>query len=218
MISRQLRSETPVEISITKALRELKTLDARILKKINETTFAASKKPKENIRGFKTVEGFEKEAKESIQSIKDLMDRRKKNKKSIVESNATTIVEVSGVKMTVADAIERKNFIEIEKILLRKMNTDYAQSQEKVEVNNEIAQDRLDTQLNNMISKDGKTDLTAVEGYKKLFWESEETKLIDPIHVKEIATKMALDIESFEDDVDVALSEINARTLITIKQ
>lgn len=218
MIKRQLRSETSVEISITKALRELKTLDARILKKINETTFAASKKPKENIRGFKTVEGFEKEAKESIQSIKDLMDRRKQIKKSIVESNATTIVEVSGVKMTVADAIERKNFIEIEKILLRKMNTDYAQSQEKVEVNNEIAQDRLDTQLNNMISKDGKTDLTAVEGYKKLFWESEETKLIDPIHVKEIATKMALDIESFEDDVDVALSEINARTLITINQ
>lgn len=207
-----------MEISITKALRELQTLDARILKKINETTFAASKKPKENIRGFKTVDEFEKEAKESIQSIKDLMDRRKQIKKSIVESNATTIVEVSGVKMTVADAIERKNFIEIEKTLLRKMNIDYAQSQEKVEVNNEIAQDRLDTQLNNMISKDGKTDLTAVEGYKKLFWESEETKLIDPIHVKEIATKMALDIESFEDDVDVALSEINARTLITIKQ
>ena len=207
-----------MEISITKALRELKTLDARILKKINETTFAASKKPKENIRGFKTVEEFEKEAKESIQSIKDLMDRRKQIKKSIVESNATTLVEVSGVKMTVADAIEHKNFIEIEKTLLRKMNTDYAQSQEKVEVNNELAQDRLDTQLNNMISKDGKTDLTAVEGYKKLFWESEETKLIDPIHIKEITTKMALDIESFEDDVDVALSEINARTLITIKQ
>lgn len=207
-----------MEISITKALRELKTLDARILKKINETTFAASKKPKENIRGFKTVDEFEKEAKESIQSIKDLMDRRKQIKKSIVESNATTVVEVSGVKMTVADAIERKNFIEIEKTLLRKMNSDYVQSQEKVEVNNELAQDRLDTQLNNMISKDGKTDLTAVEGYKKLFWESEETKLIDPIQVKEISTKMALDIESFEDDVDVALSEINARTLITIKQ
>ncbi|WP_277586960.1 hypothetical protein [Psychrobacillus antarcticus] len=207
-----------MEFSITKALRELKTLDARILKKINETTFAASKKPKENIRGFKTVDEFEKEAKESLQSIKDLMDRRKQIKKSIVESNATTMVEVSGVKMTVADAIERKNFIEIEKTLLRKMNTDYAQSQEKAEVNNELAQDRLDTQLNSMISKDGKTDLTAVEGYKKLFWESEETKLIDPIHVKEVSTKMALDIESFEDDVDVALSEINARTLITIKQ
>lgn len=207
-----------MEISITKALRELKTLDARILKKINETTFAASKKPKENIRGFKTVDEFKKEAKENLQSIKDLMDRRKQIKKSIVESNATTLVEVSGVKMTVADAIERKNFIEIEKTLLRKMNSDYAQSQERVEVNNELAQDRLDTQLNNMISKDGKTDLTAVEGYKKLFWESEETKLIDPISVKEIVTKMALDIESFEDDVDVALSEINARTLINIKQ
>ena len=205
-----------MDISITKALRELKTLDARILKKISETTFAASKKPKETIRGFKTINEFENEAKESLQSIKDLISRRKQIKKAIVESNAKTIVEVSGVKMTVADAIERKNFIEIEKSLLFKMNNDYGQSQVRVEENNELAQDRLDTQLNNMISKDGKTDLTAVEGYKKLFWESEETKLIDPINVKELTTKMAIDIDTFEDDVDVALSEINARTLITV--
>jgi len=205
-----------MDISITRALRELKTLDARIVKKINETTFAASKKPKENIPGFKTVDEFENKAKENLQSIKDLIDRRKQIKKAIVESNAKTTVEVSGVKMTVADAIERKNFIEIEKTLLRKMNSDYGQSQVRVEQNNELAQDRLDTQLNNMISKDGKTDLTAVEGYKKLFWESEETKLVDPIHVKEIATNMAQDIETFEDDVDVALSEINANTFISI--
>ncbi|MEK4486304.1 hypothetical protein MHH81_12045 [Psychrobacillus sp. FSL H8-0484] len=205
-----------MDISITRALRELKTLDARILKKINETTFAASKKPKENIPGFKTVDEFENKAKENLQSIKDLIDRRKQIKKAIVESNAKTTVEVSGVKMTVADAIERKNFIEIEKTLLGKMNSDYGRSQVRVEQNNELAQDRLDTQLNNMISKDGKTDLTAVEGYKKLFWESEETKLIDPISVKEVATKMSLDIETFEDDVDVALSEINARTFISV--
>ena len=205
-----------MEISITRALRELKTLDARIVKKINETTFAASKKPKENIPGFKSVDEFENKAKENLQSIKDLMNRRKQIKKAIVESNAKTTVEVSGVKMTVADAIERKNFIEIEKSLLRKMNSDYGQSQVRVEQNNELAQDRLDTQLNNMISKDGKTDLTAVEGYKKLFWESEETKLVDPIQVKEIATNMAQDIETFEDDVDVALSEINANTFISI--
>ncbi|MFJ7971547.1 hypothetical protein [Psychrobacillus sp. NPDC096389] len=205
-----------MDITITRALRELKTLDARIIKKINETTFATSKKPKENITGFKTVNDFENKAKENIQSIQDLMNRRKQIKTAIVESNAKTIVEVAGVKMTVADAIERKNFIEVEKTLLRKMNSDYGQAQIRVEQQNELAQDRLDTQLNNMISKDGKTDLTAVEGYKKLFWESEETKLIDPVNVNVIASKMAKDIETFEDDVDVALSEINARTFISI--
>lgn len=205
-----------MDITITRALRELKTLDARIIKKINETTFATSKKSKENITGFKTINDFENKAKESIQSIQDLMNRRKQIKTAIVESNAKTIVEVVGVKMTVADAIERKNFIEVEKTLLRKMNSDYGQAQIRVEQQNELAQDRLDTQLNNMISKDGKTDLNAVEGYKKLFWESEETKLIDPVNVNVIASKMAQDIETFEDDVDVALSEINARTFISI--
>jgi len=206
-----------MEISITKALRELKTLDARITKKVKETTFVTSKKSNENIRGYRTVEDFEKEVKETVQSINDLIARRKNLKKAIVESNATTTVEIAGVKMTVADAIERKKFIEVEKTLLKKMSIDFAQSQTNLEVKNEQAQLRLDSQLSGMISKDGKTDLNAVEGFKTLFWGTEKTVLIDPINISEVIKKLQVDIETFEQDVDVALSEVNARTNITLE-
>ena len=206
-----------MEISITKALRELKTLDARITKKVKETTFVTSKKSNETIRGFRTVEDFEKEVKETVQSINDLIARRKTLKKAIVESNATTTVEIAGVKMTVADAIERKKFIEVEKTLLKKMSIDFAQAQTNLEVKNEQAQLRLDNQLSGMISKDGKTDLTAVEGFKTLFWGTEKTVLIDPINISEVIKKLQVDIETFEQDVDVALSEVNARTNITLE-
>jgi len=207
-----------MEISITKALRELKTLDARITKKVKETTFVTSKKSNETIRGFRTVEDFEKEVKETVQSINDLIARRKTLKKAIVESNATTTVEIAGVKMTVADAIERKKFIEVEKTLLKKMSIDFAQAQTNLEVKNEQAQLRLDSQLSGMISKDGKTDLTAVEGFKTLFWGTEKTVLIDPINISEVIKKLQVDIETFEQDVDVALSEVNARTNITLEE
>jgi hypothetical protein len=206
-----------MDMSITKALRELKTLDARIAKKIDGTTFVTSKKPKENLKGFRSTEEFQNETKENLQSIQALMDRRRQIKKTIVESNATTTVEVAGVKITVSDAIERKNFIEIEKRLLRKMATDYGFSHNRVEKNNEDAEKRLDNQLVSMISKDGKTDLEAVEGFKKLFWASEATVLIDPIGASSKVEAMGKEIEDFEDEVDVALSEINARTMITIE-
>jgi len=207
-----------VEISITKALRELKTLDARITKKVKETTFVTSKKSNETIRGYRTVEDFEKDVKETVQSINDLVARRKTLKKAIVESNATTTVEIAGVKMTVADAIERKKFIEVEKTLLKKMSIDFAQAQTNLEVKNEQAQLRLDSQLSGMISKDGKTDLTAVEGFKTLFWGTEKTVLIDPINISEVIKRLQVDIETFEQDVDVALSEVNARTNITLEE
>ncbi len=207
-----------MEISITKALRELKTLDARITKKVKETTFVTSKKSNENIRGYRTVEDFEKEVKETVQSVNDLITRRKNLKKAIVESNATTTVEIAGVKMTVADAIERKKFIEVEKTLLKKMSIDFAQAQTNLEVKNEQAQLRLDNQLSGMISKEGKTDLTAVEGFKTLFWGTEKTVLIDPINISEVIKRLQVDIETFEQDVDVALSEVNARTNITLEE
>lgn len=203
-------------MSVTKALRELKTLDARIEKKINESTFVTAKKPKENIRGHKDVKSFEDDAKEVLQSIQDLITRRKKIKKALVESNASTITEVATVKMTVADAIERKNFLSIEKSFVRKLHSDFSKAQAKAEKDNETAQSRLDTQLNNMVSKETKTDNSAVDGYKKLFWDAEESKLIDPVDAKKLADDLERDIESFEGDVDDALNEINARTTITI--
>lgn len=203
-----------MEMSITKALRELKTLDSRILKKINEATFVTAVKSKETIRGYKTKEDFEKAAGSSLQSIQELMENRKKIKKAIVESNASTIVEVAGKPMTVADAIERKNFIEVEKNLLRKMFSDFSQSQIKMDTENNRAQTRLDNQLTGLLSKEANPDVSELEGFKKLFWSTEETMLIDPIDSQTTALELEKDIETFENEVDVALQEINARTNI----
>ena len=109
------------QISITQALNELKLLEKRINDKIGCTVFLTSKVNNETkvLNGKKTPEEFEKEAKADYASILDLINNRKVIKSKIVESNATTFVEINGKKYTVADAIERKSSIIYEQKLLQ---------------------------------------------------------------------------------------------------
>ena len=95
-------------MSIHRALAELKTLDARINSACSGTFVYANKKSNAKISGM-SIEDAKKFLVGNYDRAKDLIERRKKIKSAIVESNAKTEVEVAGIKMTVADAIERKS-------------------------------------------------------------------------------------------------------------
>ena len=69
---------------------------------------------------------MESRAKADYQSIEALIKRRNAIKSAIVVSNATTKIEVAGVKMTVAEAIERKTSISYDIQLLDKLKEVYA--------------------------------------------------------------------------------------------
>jgi hypothetical protein len=87
------------EISITRALAELKLLDSRITKKISECEFVffTSKKYKSTMNSDALVSG----SKASYQSVMDLIERRKNLKSAIIISNALTKVKLNGEEMTV---------------------------------------------------------------------------------------------------------------------
>ena len=108
---------------VTKGLNELKLLDSRIHRKIEEGEFVgAAKVSVPNINGKMTKEAFKANAKADYQSIVDLIKRRNAIKAAIIQSNAITVVEVAGKRMTVAEAIDKKSAIEYEKTLLEKLN------------------------------------------------------------------------------------------------
>lgn len=69
---------------------------------------------------------FDERAKASHQSATDLIANRNSLKSAIVKSNTTTDVDVNGKIMTRAEAIERKNSIEYEELLLAEMKRQYA--------------------------------------------------------------------------------------------
>lgn len=202
---------------VTQALNELKTLDARITRAINNAAFvSAAKICEKNVTSNMSKEDFNNRAKADLQSIEDLIERRKNIKAAVVASNAITNVDIAGVTMTVAAAIERKTSIEYEQSLLKQMKNQYNNSAAIVGRKNtemEIAIERL---VNTAFGKDSKTTIkpedysTIADPYKK----SNEYGLVDPINIADEITKRTDELDAFLSEVDSVLQISNCTTYI----
>lgn len=205
-----------MEMSITRGLSELKLLDKRIQKGINETTFITSAIGPKPVSGYTSTELYVETTERNYQSTIDLIKRRQKIKSLIVESNAKTMVTISGKGMTVAEAIERKTSIQYEKSLLEKMRRDYNHAVTQVESKNEEVQLRLEKLLEANFGKDSKVKDTEMEAISKPFKEQNEAKLVDPLKLKEKMDTLSKEIDEFECEVDFILSESNTITKINL--
>jgi hypothetical protein len=205
-----------MEISVHQGLAELKLLEKRIARAIQSPVFAAYAVGKNPVNGFASTEEFEKHVKSSFQSVKDLIERRKAIKSAITKSNALTEIEVGGVIMTVAEALDRKNNIQSDKDLLRKLKQDLAQATAAVERENSKVQARLDSYLLALYGSEKKVKEADTSATTAAFKEDNEAKLIDPLGLREVIEKLEKEIEDFETQVDFRLSEINTITKITV--
>ena len=115
-----------MKMSIHRALAELKTLDSRI-RKATDKNFIGYKKlsAKKEAKTNLIPNDFEKEVIGNYDSVMALIKRRNKIKEAVVNSNATTMVEIGGKIYTVASAIERKESIRYEKDLLTQLKLQY---------------------------------------------------------------------------------------------
>jgi len=208
-----------MEMSITRGLSELKLLKDRIERKIQSSKYiVGNKKSNKKIDGIYTKEDLVTTIKADYQSVLDLINRRKLIKAEIVKSNANTIVKISEKEMTVAEAIERKESIQFEKILLNTMEQHYRSAIAKVAVENEKVQVNLDNLLNTTFGKENKNK-TAENEIKIIsdpYLEQNEWEVINPLKLQEEIEKLKTSIEDFETEVDFILSESNTITKIQI--
>ena len=202
---------------VTQALNELKLLDGRIDRAISTGRFVTSAKLIEKkVNSITTKEEFSELAKASIQSANDLIERRKKIKAAVVVSNAKTTVDVNGVMMTVADAIERKNSIEYEEDLLAKLKSQLS------DANNTVMRKNIDmeVQINKIIEasygKDSKQKINPedYDAIAKPYKLNNEYGLVDPLGIGNLIRKMEEDIQGFKSNVDSALQISNCTTYI----
>lgn len=209
-----------MKYSIHRGLGELKTLEKRINKEINSARFIGFKKnsaTKEYNTGLVSEE-FEAQAKSISDSIKDLINRKKKFKEAIVNSNAVTKVTIGTEEMTVASAIERKESIQYEKQLLQQMVNQYTQAITTVQKQNDKVENAIDDKISVMLggenaSKNSDMVKTFGENYRKENgWD-----VIDPLGLKAVIDELDDSITTFENEVDVVLSESNATTFIEIE-
>jgi len=83
-------------------------------------------------------------------------------------------------------------------------------------INNQV-KSRLDNLLVSTFSKDStKVKPEEFEAVAKPFLDRNEASMVDPLNIRAEIERLEKSISAFEEDVDVALSESNAQTLIEI--
>ena len=124
---------TTETMTIHKGLAELKILDGRIKKEIQNGLYcAANKHSNDKINGI-PIEDFEKSVQGTYDKVTDLIKRQEAIKKAVALSNAKTYVDIAEVKYTVAEAIWMKNHgIEFKAMLINIMEKQYQQAQAEV--------------------------------------------------------------------------------------
>lgn len=207
-----------MEISVNRALSEIKTLDSRIEKATNAIKYIDISIGKKSVSGYNSNNEYEYDVKSKFQSVKDLISRRNLIKSAIVNSNATTNVVVGEKEMTVAEAIERKNSIQYDIQLLNKLKRDYNNALARFEKENERVKDRLDSLLETNFGREGKAKSEEIDAISKPFLEQNEAKLVDAINIKKVIEQMEYEIDEFLNNVDFALTEINTTTKINIPE
>lgn len=211
---------TTEKMSVHKALCELKTLDSRIQKSIQQAVFVfANKHANTKISGVPVGE-YSAEVKAAYQSVKDLIARRDAIKRAVTLSNAAVKVVIGGKEYTVAEAIEMKNHgISHLQLLLRKLETDNQRARRESDNNNgEALEGRADEYVKSLY---GNVDMKgASEEIKKVradFIAAQTMEIVDPIGIRTEMERLEKEINDFTVEIDSALSVSNALTELTIE-
>lgn len=201
---------------VTQALNELKLLDDRINKAINDAVLViAAKRSEKKVNPNLTKEEFEIRAKAGYQSVLDLIERRKKIKAAVVTSNAVTKITVHGEEMTVAEAIERKGTIDYEVSLLRQMQSQWGVQNREMNMQNMRMEERIDKYIETFVGKDtSKSKDNELEAMIKPMRESGEYALVDPLSIEKKIADLDDYIKGFRSEVDAMLQISNCNTYI----
>ncbi len=204
------------EITITRALAELKLLDNKINKKIDESEFVhfLSKKNK----AVNNLDHLNVNSKASFQSITDLINRRKMLKSAIILSNASTLVKLNNETITVAEVIETKQLVEFYKKLLTKMKQNREQVLNLVEKHNYSMDNDLQKLLEISFGKTSntKTNTDDIDNISKTFREQNRADILDSINLDSKIKDVEHTITQYETESNFVLAESNAITKIKI--
>lgn len=208
---------TKETMNIHKALCELKILDDRINRAVDDCRYVGVTKIVSKRVGSQTVEAFSESVKDGFKSAMDLIKRRQAIKTAVVKSNATTTVVIGGSTYTIAEAIEMKNHgLDGEKRMLRYMVSRLAEAEALINRTRSDLESRADAFIRDQTgSKESKTeDLLKM---RQDYIAMQDVELVDPLHIREIIKTLDEKINTFMSEVDSALQTSNANTEITIE-
>ena len=214
------------EISVTRALTEIKHLTDRIARSNASQFIGVAKGKGVHQTCFtipsETVGVFSNNVKSNLQTALDLISRRERLKREIVRSNAVTDVSIAGNVMSVAAAIEKKASIQFTKNLVVALKQQLIASNLIVEKANAKLLEEINTAVANAYGGDKGvvTDKSESASHYEAIAEPRQSRselsLIDPNGVFALINKLEDEISAFMQEVDFSLSESNSRTMINV--
>ncbi len=207
---------------VTQALDERDLLEKRIRDSIEKSSFVDLKKSNdEKTFGTKqSVEEFEQGVKSSMQSIKDLIARYNRLDAAILLANATTNIEVAGMTMTRAAAINlRKSLVggrvtNFEQLLIRKLKNDLSDAKVNIARSQEVADRQREAMTNSLASSEKKNlnedSLRSISAY----CDNLVFNLVDPIQIEDTIFELNQKQEELVSGLESAIKISNATTYV----
>lgn len=201
------------KMSIHRALGEIKLYDKKIVDLLDKDFVLASKKRIAKVHGI-DIEKYKGEMKSNLQSLRALMRNRQVLKSAIAKSNEETFVTIGGVEMTVLDAIERKNFMNMRMSVVNTLKAQFNRADREVRMYEDNLQTNLENYIKNTTKELNNKDLidSLTESYKNL----NEVVLLDPSNLRAVIEEMTKENDQFNTEVDYVLSESNSNTFIEV--
>lgn len=210
---------TTETMTVHEGLCELKMLNKRISSEIQKSTFVLLNKHSNTKINGKTIKATEADISSNFQSIKDMISRRTAIKRALTQSNASTMVEIGGKTMSVAEAIEYRDYgIDYLTELCDTLATQFRQI---TTVANRSNGDALTSKADDYVkslfgAKETEVNPEALESTRQKYIETNTYDIIDPLNAESTIRELQNEIESFTSKVDSRLSVSNALTTITI--
>lgn len=208
------------KMTIHRGLAELKLIDSKIEKQILQFEGLGIKQKDKPVKTNTVVlsqDDFENKVKSSYDSIMSLIKRKSEIKAAIVAINTETLVKISNMEMSIADAITHKSNISLIKQFITKMKSNHSQVIGALNNNQNVTDTNLQKLLEASFGKDNtKVSKEDVDNISKPFLDNNTWTLVDPLKLSEKIEKLDKEVSNFEMEVDAVLSEINAVTYIEI--
>lgn len=211
---------TTEKMTVHKALAELKIIDDRIQKAMNNVPFVeVYKNGTDKICGV-GIKDCSDSIKSNYQKVDSLIKRRNAMKRAVVLSNATTKVKVGDTEYTVAEAIEMKNHgMNGTKRLLNELVSQYNYVTHILDENSgknleEKAEQYVMSVLRAQGESTDKTDTKQIQALRDSYIENNTFEMLDPIGIASKIEELDKMVTEFDTEIDAALSVSNALTII----
>ncbi len=203
------------ELTLTRALAELKLLDSKISKAIQELK-SVSYSVNGIVPDFRvTSDEFKANYNSQMQSIQDLRNNKVILKNALMKANAETKVTIGGKEYTILEALNRKTDISTESLLVQTMKKQLSASIANVNSINNSIESNIENTIRSKSASSGNQSKDYIQTVRDSY-KPQMPELVNADVVEKLIKDKEEEISEFIAEVDYALSEINAITKIKV--